>query len=278
MADYKPLSVRRGLRPALSGVEGIPPSLRYPLRHWLEGRFGYRDPIGMRDSYMMDVAVAACLSVSGTHEPGGIMNQIIGAAERDDDVFLDVLDATLQVASGTDSELLRRLLDNGGSAWTVSTDGKSIQRRVDETAAAAATAAMSPGDEASAELGEAWAKLYGLNPDPSDAWDHAIKAVEAVLIPIVVPAKAKATLGDVLGALKADPAGWTFVLATSSTALGNVETVEALLRLMWPNPDRHGGSAAARSPSLLEAQAVVQIAVAVVQWGRAGALARLTSC
>ncbi len=133
---------------------------------------------------------------------------------------------------------------------------------------------MAPGDQASAELVEAWAKAYGLAPDPSDAWDHAIKAVEAVLIPIVVPAKAKATLGDVLGALKANPKGWTFVLATSSSSLSNVETVEGLLRMMWPNPDRHGGGTLTRAPSLTEAEAVVQIAVTVVTWGRGGGLAK----
>jgi len=40
-----------------------------------------------------------------------------------------------------------------------------------------------------------------------------------------------------------------------------------MLRLMWPNPDRHGGESS-RQPSLVEAQAVVHPAVTIVQWAR----------
>jgi hypothetical protein len=43
--------------------------------------------------------------------------------------------------------------------------------------------AVAPQDVAGNELQEAWARALGRHPDASDAWDHAIKAVEAVLIP-----------------------------------------------------------------------------------------------
>ena len=49
---------------------------------------------------------------------------------------------------------------------------------------------------ASAELTEAWIRAYGRDPDPSDAWDHAIKAVEAILIPIVVSKAGQAAVGS----------------------------------------------------------------------------------
>ena len=57
---------------------------------------------------------------------------------------------------------------------------------MDPTVTAAFESATGTGDVASAELTEAWIRAYGRDPDPSDAWDHAIKAVEAILIPIVV--------------------------------------------------------------------------------------------
>lgn len=157
--------------------------------------------------------------------------------------------------------------------WTVRADGSGLDRRVDGAAEALASEAMGPTDQASSQLGEAWAAAYGRQSDPSDAWDHAIKALEAVLIPIVVPRKEKATLGDVLGQLKANPDRFTFVLGTSSATVGAVGTVEALLRMVWPNPDRHGGGPDERVPSLAEAQTVVQIAVFLVQAARQGALA-----
>ena len=43
----------------------------------------------------------------------------------------------------------------------------------------------------------------------------------------------------------------------------------AALRLMWPNPDRHGGEGS-RRPSFLEAQAVAHLAVTIVQRARSG--------
>jgi hypothetical protein len=46
-----------------------------------------------------------------------------------------------------------------------------------------------------------------------------------------------------------------------------------MLRLLWPNPDRHGGTNS-RQPSLDEAQAVVHLAVTIVQWARADLLTR----
>jgi hypothetical protein len=49
------------------------------------------------------------------------------------------------------------------------------------------------------------------------------------------------------------------------------DTIDAMLRLIWPNPDRHGsGAGATRKPDLYDAQAVLQIAITVVQFVRAG--------
>ena len=145
-------------------------------------------------------------------------------------------------------------------------------RRVDPTAAKAFEDASLPSDVASAELHDAWIAAYGRNPDPSDAWDHSIKAVEAVLIPVVVPAKAKATLGDVVGSLDSQGSLWQLVLHGHDGSKSAVPLV-TMLRLIWPNPDRHG-SDASRKPSLGEAQAVVNLAVTVVQWTRIGVLSK----
>lgn len=274
MGDWEPLSVRRGKRHRPEPHEGIPDHLTYPIRHWLEGRFGYRKKGGMDRGLMMYVATATGIALTPTHADHQLQDQIIGAGERDHDLYLDVLDAVLHWTEGAGATTLRELLETGGSTWTVAEDGQSLERRVDPTAARAIATATNPADEASKELREAWANVYGRNPDPSDAWDHAIKAVEALMIPIVVPRKTKATLGDVLGELGNHPGTFMFSLDTSSKAVGSVETLEALLRLMWPNPDRHAGAGPTKTPSLPEAEAVVQIAVLTVQWLRSGVLVR----
>lgn len=272
--EWQPLSVRRGRRAPLGPEEGVPGRLQYPLRHWLEGAFGYRSKGGMRESLMMAVAMAADIPVHETYDVGGIMHQILNACARDEELFLDVIDATLALRSpSAKAPELERALKLGGSVWTVADDGKGLQRRVDESAAAAMAQAASPADSASEELSTAWTAIYGREPDPSDAWDHAIKAVEAVLIPLVVPKKKKATLGDVVGQLSANPSGWKLSLSSSGT-VGSVGTLESVLRLMWPNPDRHGGGGSTRVPSQAEGEAVVQLAVLVVQWCRSGVLSK----
>jgi hypothetical protein len=93
-----------------------------------------------------------------------------------------------------------RLLAAGWSAWTATEDG--LVHRSDPTAQAEFERASETPDTASNDLREAWNKAYARGGDPADAWDHSIKAVEAVLIPIVVPKKAKANLGDGIGQLR----------------------------------------------------------------------------
>lgn len=271
MTSWQPLSVRRGLRDVPALAEGVPPGLAYPLRYWLEGVFGYRSVQGMRTQDMLNVALRAGIPLRESYG-GGVMPQILAACERDQDVFLDVVDGTLAVIGG--GAVLADVLTAGNSVWEIAPGGKALQRRVDETAARAFGSAVTPADAASAELQEAWTKVYGRTPDPSDAWDHAIKAVESVLIPMVVGNNPKATLSHVLGEMKAQPSRRTFALESSSTTTDGVGTLEAMLRLIWPNPDRHGGgTGVSRQPSLEEAEAVVHLAVLVVQWVRSGVVA-----
>jgi hypothetical protein len=149
---------------------------------------------------------------------------------------------------------------------------RSLQRRVAPAMMRAADRAMSPHDVASEELRQAWAAAYGRGPDASDAWDHAIKAAEAVLIPVVVPNQAKATMGHLLGQLRRPENGWRLVLPGADGDHG-VAPLVGMLGLLWPNPDRHA-SGERRTPALAEARAVVQLTLTVVQWARDGVLRR----
>lgn len=167
---------------------------------------------------------------------------------------------------------LDELLELAGSVWRVGPDRDHLVRRVDPTATASFVQASSPDDEASAELKEAWTAAYARDPDASDAWDHSIKAVETMLIGIVIPAKAKATLGDVIGILNSQGQLWRLALQGYDRS-ESVAPLVSTLRLMWPNPDRHGGQGS-RQPSLVEAQAVVHLAVTIVQWARSGVLSK----
>ena len=147
---------------------------------------------------------------------------------------------------------------------------RGLERRVDLTATAAFDQAVMPNDSASTELAEAWSRAYGRDPDPSDVWDHSIMAVEAILQKIISPDNNSTTLGTLIKNLRDGAHKFEFVLTNDQ---GGVQTLLAMLQLMWPNPDRHGGPNG-RTPTIEEARAVVQLAVTIVQRGRDGQAVR----
>jgi hypothetical protein len=274
---WEPLSVREG-RGEHGPYEGVPSHLTQPLAEWVNMTFGWADNHpNVSSSNGPLLAAAICRYVRAS--PGGqplTVRQVTWSLIQDmDDGLLDAVDAVLALGSSDqrDRDVLEQMLRLGGSVWQVDPrTSKRLVRRVDPTGTAAFIEASSPDDVASTELGEAWGTGFGRNPDPSDAWDHSIKAVEAVLIPIVTPNKAKATLGDVLGTLRGQGGLWQLVLRGHDESQ-SVAPLVSMLQLMWPNPDRHGGQGS-RQPSRAEAEAVVHLAVAIVQWARSGVLSK----
>ena len=274
MSDWQPLSVRDGRISDEGPYEGVPRHLYQPLREWVDSHFGqsYESAADRYNGPRLMAAARLDIIPSRGHQV--TVRTVTEALFLSPDRMLDVVDAALHLDAFEQYELdpLDEILLLGGSVWQVDSGGHRLVRRVDATAQEAFRAASSPGDVASSELHEAWSAVYGRNPDASDAWDHSIKAVEAVLIPIVTPRKEKATLGDVLGSLNGQGSLWHLVLHGHDGSR-DVAPLVAMLRLMWPNPDRHASSNS-RKPSLDEAQAVVSLAVVIVQWARVGALSK----
>lgn len=267
MAEWQRLSVRDGRRPPveLSGEFSEPATVA--LLHWLEGAFGYRDARGgVRDKMLLDVALAVQVTIYPDNYDVRPLRQLLNYAARDDDLMLDILDAVLhtRVLHESTVEALRQTLRDAYSVWTVSLGGTSLERRVEEVAHDAYKDTVGQGGAAATHLQEAWGQLYGLTPNPSDAWDHAIKAIETSLVPIVAPRNPRATLGTIIAELKKDPVGVTF-------RLGSNPELSQALRFAWPNPDRHGGGAH-RVPTESEAAGVVHLAITVVEWERHGVI------
>jgi hypothetical protein len=112
-------------------------------------------------------------------------------------------------------------------------------------------------------LGEAHAR----DPNPGDAWDHAIKGVEAVLIPIVVPKKDKPNLGDVIGQLRGQPHLWKLGMRGQNRD-NSVEPLVGMLTLLRPDPNRHGSPTPEPPASPEEGRAMMNLAATLVQWAR----------
>jgi hypothetical protein len=272
---WQRLSVRTGKRPAFGPHEGVPPHLVAPLTNWIGSIFATDQIYGgvMNAEMLGHLANMNEIPIRPGSDAFDVRQAVLDACVKDQDLCLDMIDSLLEFGGGRPDgiEALSVHLTVGDSVWDTAPDGKSLTRRVSAAEKDQFTVILSTADTARAELQESWHNVYGRHRDPSDAWDHAIKAVEAVLIPIVCPKKEKATLGSVAGYLKSAPQAWKLTL-DNRDAIGGVQTLEAMIRLMWPNPDRHQDGSPKRTPSDKEAQAVLHLAVTIVQWVRNGAL------
>ena len=276
METWQPLSVRAGAREPDEPYEGAPPHLLGALISWIDN-----DAIGhgsWNHRLLRHIITYAQAQVPYSADGWTTARRLYAYCSKDEGLCLNVIDAYLQLAHPDDSDPdktisagnLRSILAAGGSVWTVSPDNRSLQRAVDPQTHAAIELATSFADVTSNELREAWARAYGRNPDPSDAWDHSIKAVEAILRKIISPKNNLATLGTLIRDLRDGAHKFEFVL---TNGLGGVPTLIAMLQLMYPNPDRHPGPDH-RTPTLEEARAVVHLAVTIVQWSRDGQIVR----
>ncbi|MDQ1438359.1 MAG: hypothetical protein QOK43_1988 [Acidimicrobiaceae bacterium] len=213
------------------------------------------------------------------------------AVVADETLFLDVVDwlvsrmyvdhadyedrgEALEEEEYYDSQLaqLDEILEQAGSMWTVdrTSTPRRLVRRVPAEIVAAAKQATSPDDRASEHLTKAWAATYGRRPAPSEAYSQAVKAVEAVAIPVVCPANPRPTLGRVVKDLQAKPSKWHVGLRHPNSDHAVVVVAE-MCDLLWKGQaDRHGSSAGPPAVSLAEAEAAVHLAATLVQWFRSG--------
>jgi hypothetical protein len=291
---WLPLGKRDAATGAETLYEGIPLHLRDPLANWLRrilledaGRYfssftAKSDQKALRVANQLRLRLPVDEETSLTRQEGQYARQLMEYAKHaNGERLLDIVDAVLMDSVndpiGLGAGDLDILLKEGGSAYCVNNRGTGLVRRTDPTANSAHNRAASPDDSASVELMEAWNAVYGRNPSASDAWDHAIKAIEHLLIPVVVPIdrQGKATLGQVLKLLEDKSGNWRLVLHGSDNSR-SVAPLVSMLRLIWPNPDRHGGSNQ-RQPSLAESQAVVHLTITIVQWARDNVLISLSS-
>lgn len=292
---FQPLSRRLAAAPLEETLyEGVPGHLVLPLRYWL--RSVLTDEAAMRVGLHLRLAFAN----------GAEMAEMVG-----DDVLLDVVDALLWTGlvshrmlrpgeasffgftpgqgrssfhtSYSAGELLAALagiLRDGGSAYQVNADGQGLERRVDPTVAAAAREAVAAaadagrGDAADL-LRDAWARAYGLHPDPGEAYSNAVKSVEAVACPLFLPSDGEPTLGRVRAHLDQSRHRYEMVVDDRLAAPASVDAVVEMVSLLWHGQrERHAGGPSTASISQASAEAAVHLAATLVQWFSTGAVRR----
>jgi hypothetical protein len=288
---FQPLSVRHGSREPFQLLEGTPPWLTRQLISWLSDQLP--DPHGgllrdwcqaaasqlrwdltafPRDRYATysQVLLGYASIASDRHAPDG--NRLLDLV----DWAVQQLGTFLNPDNGWDTRRkLALILFQAGSVWMLGPDPDAgLQRRVGPELQDTYSKAVAPGDEAAEALSDAWEAAFGRHPDPQHAWDSCIKAVEALLGPIVLPDTPKRTYGMMCAALRDDPTKWTFVYS-GRTEKGQEPKADGstflnALNLLPYGPGRHPNGAPPATPA--QARAVAEGTAVIVQWLRDGCL------
>ncbi len=166
---------------------------------------------------------------------------------------------------------LDKLLAQGGSVWkTTATPFWGLTRRANETTQALVDQASSPSTDATRKIASAWSACYRHDPDYDSAYRHAVLAVEAVVLPAILPDSQRGTLGQVVSHMRDAQDRWT-VGGLDGARQTSGATLLSMLGTLWHNQERHAQSdGSIRDVGRDEAEAAVTLAVTLVHWFASG--------
>jgi hypothetical protein len=217
--------------------------------------------------------------------PEAAKNALWAEIQRDRTLLVKVLDYALanvmmgyegMQIDGAVGDLTAALRQGGANFVVVQPDsgrlGWRLERRTTHAAVMAVSTQVAVGGNASIHLDNAWRAAFGREPNPTNAYSEAVKAVEAAAKPLVLPNDDLATLGKIVGQLCANPQKYTVALArsaspTKGSTLAPIEVVTALADLLWTNQtDRHaaGDPEPAVPVTQQQAEAATHLAVTLV--------------
>ena len=195
----------------------------------------------------------------------------------DESLALDVIDWLLGHGFGH-AQPLEHILKSAGHVLRVSPDGNRLVERIEPTLWNEYEWATQPDDQASQYMQEAWALAFGREPNSSDAWGRAIKAIETLLKPIVSPKNKKATIGSMTSEIRQAPDKWECKLpdreykANGKTNVKpSIEVFIDALATIGYQPDRHGSDQPQEIDETM-ARSILFLATTVIGWLRDGIL------
>ena len=276
---WTPLSVRRNQQSEFSLIDNVPQFMRHGIKEWIQqaingdNRLVTQMALELRidelsdniDNFYADDAVIACIQRSGPWDM------------YDESLALDVIDWLLDHGCGH-AQSLEHILKSAGHVLRVSPDGSRLVERIEPTLWNEYEQVTQLDDQASQYMQEAWALAFGRNPNGSDAWSKAIKAIETLLKPIVSPKNNKATIGSMTSELRQAPGKWECKLPDriynvngETNVKPGIEVFIDALATIGYQPDRHG-SDQPQDVDEATARSVLFLATTVVGWLRDGTL------
>jgi len=257
-------------------IDGVPEWLREPLLAWIRPRLlTARGDVSAAICLDLQLATRVDLRVTvGRYVAPETLVNTLRLGIRDVEL-LRVVDYLVSTRYGSDyRDALETTLSQARSKWTV---GQRLGRfglveRVPAGVQDHVEAVIASSSTAGHVLARAWAYVHGLTANDSGAYSDAVRAVEIAAISVVQPRHAEATLGTVLGQMKAD-GDWSLPLRQHADA-PSAEMLLMLLRTLWfGHRDRHG-SVDYSDVTHDEARAAVGLAATLVDWFASGAIAR----
>lgn len=278
--NWEPLSVRRNQHQPFTPVDGVPDFLWQYAMRWIENAVDDDSSIvcglsidlrleragNYLDFQGANYAVRSCLEETGHNQTAA----------------LDVIDWLLNHSYGH-ADALEFILKSAGHVLRVSPDRSRLVERIEPTLWDEYEQVTQPDDQASQHMQEAWALAFGRDPNLSDAWGRAIKAIETLLKPIISPKNKKATIGSMTSELRQAPDKWECKLPDRvydvngeiNSKRGIEVFVDALATIGY-QPDRHG-SDQPQDVDEATARSVLFLATTVVGWLRDGTLRTIDS-
>lgn len=278
-SEWVPFGLNESERADYTVLRGnVTPAARQALISWL--RSDLLDASGWANiGRCLQIQLATDVMIGAYSTPAiqgdRIINELNGISDKE---LLRVVDYVL-VTTGKSgltgrSASLAVILKNARSRWTAGTrmGRPGLTERVPSGVQDFVEDVVSGSEVAGRVLSRAWAAIHGLEPEPSAAYGDAVRAVEIVAVQAVQPRNAEATLGTVLGQMKAD-GDWRLPMREHKDAVGT-DLVLSMLRTLWyGHRDRHGKPDYSDvSPE--EARAAVSLAASAVDWFASGALTR----
>lgn len=270
MANWVPRGQDRAKREVL--VEGVPAYMEPAVLKFLRPHFARVTTSG---SWFLDENQLIEYDLVARQEPSYVERRSAGISwpgfvkDLPDDDLLDMADWVIHRNNHAAANALEAILEAGGSVWTTGRrDGNvGLVRRMPESVQRAVEVTLQQGT-AGQILGQAWAAAYGRVPDPEEAYEKAIKAVEEAAVGIVSPNNQTATLGTVIRDMSAQ-GDWVVDLPGRDR-----EVALVMARALWTGQEsRHGGNGY-RQPTQGEAETSVTLAVSLLQLFSSGSVAR----
>ncbi len=263
--------------------EGVPPWMAKSLLAWVIDRVPppERNRADAREAVLKGAERVLRLSLNWSGGDAAALKSLVDQVSADEELLLTTaeyfaaqMDNTYNQSQRNCFAELDTLLKQSGSVWQVvwpPSGRPGFSRRVLPEIEAVFNLAIAQGDRAADYLRQAWQRAFGRDGNPDGAYRDAVRALEAVLKPIVSPENDVTTLGTIIGHIRAKPE--KFAARLEPKAGSPVEIFAAELQMLWTAQlDRHGTNdeTVPLNVSIEQARDAAVRAAAIVQIVRSG--------